>query len=165
MKKAFTLIELIFVIVIIGVLASVAIPKFLNLTTHAKSAGVKSVVTSVQSSIDNIHGKWIINDSFSWQPLNGGSCGLNSEGYPDSLDDNTTTEKDLFKCVLKIPVPACADGKYNGCWKESPQGGEYRYYFDTDSYIQLEYNTSNGALECQDGSSDYSADKCKQIIY
>jgi len=36
--KAFTLIELIFVIVIIGILSVVAIPKFRHLTAHAKTS-------------------------------------------------------------------------------------------------------------------------------
>ena len=40
MKKAFTLIELIFVIVIIGLLAAVAIPKFTNLKQSAEAYNV-----------------------------------------------------------------------------------------------------------------------------
>ena len=166
MKKAFTLIELIFVIVIIGVLASVAIPKFKNLTTHAKSSGVKSVVTSVQSSIDNIHGKWIINDSFSWDPDGDGDNDLNNEGYPEILDSNTTSEDKLFKYVLKVPVPACAAGKTNGCWREEPEGGKYRYYYDASNYLQLEYNATSGTLQCASGGGKYSdVSKCEKVVY
>ncbi|WP_084029347.1 prepilin-type N-terminal cleavage/methylation domain-containing protein [Lebetimonas sp. JH292] len=66
MGRAFTLIEIIFVIVLIGLLASVAIPKFTNLTTNAKNSALKSIITSVQSSIDNIHSQWVVNDDFKW---------------------------------------------------------------------------------------------------
>jgi len=160
MKKAFTLIELIFVIVIIGFLASVAVPKFMNLTTHAKKSAVKSVVTSVQTSIDEIHGKWIIDDNFKWTPLNGGSCELNTTtGYPKTLDDGG---KDLFKCVLKIPVPACA-GKKNGCWEEYDTN-KYKYYLSPDKYLTIEYNQTNGVLECIDDGG-ISKEECKEIIY
>ncbi len=160
-KKAFTLIELIFVIVIIGLLASVAIPKFLNLTTHAKTSAVKSVITSVQTSVDVVHGKWIIDDNFNWTPLNSGSCKLNTNGYPDSLDGGKG-ESDLFKCVLKIPVPSCGGNK-NGCWVESDDN-IYEYYITPDKVLKVEYNSTNGAVECLEGKG-VSKDECKKIIY
>ena len=56
MKKAFTMIELIFVIVIIGILASVAIPK---LTATRDDAVVASEITSLRQSIDNLRGIYL----------------------------------------------------------------------------------------------------------
>ncbi|MEO1928125.1 MAG: prepilin-type N-terminal cleavage/methylation domain-containing protein [Nautiliaceae bacterium] len=50
MKKAFTLIELIFVIVIIGLLAAVAIPKFQNLRQNAIVTGALQPLTDLNSS-------------------------------------------------------------------------------------------------------------------
>jgi prepilin-type N-terminal cleavage/methylation domain-containing protein len=53
MKKAFTLIELIFVIVIIGVLAAVAVPKFLNLKQNAEANNlIKTVVDGAQQAAE-----------------------------------------------------------------------------------------------------------------
>ena len=53
MKKAFTLIELIFVIVIIGLLSAVAVPKFLNLKQSAEANNVvKTTVDAAQQAVE-----------------------------------------------------------------------------------------------------------------
>jgi len=54
MKKAFTLIELIFVIVIIGLLAAVAIPKFTNLKQSAKASNIIKTTIDTASAAVNV---------------------------------------------------------------------------------------------------------------
>jgi len=51
MKKAFTIIELIFVIVILGILAAVALPKFLGVANQAHEANLKAFVGTLNRTI------------------------------------------------------------------------------------------------------------------
>ena len=61
MKNAFTMIELIFVIVIIGILAAVAIPKLVATRSDAEGA---SIVQSLSQCINDAGNKYMVTASF-----------------------------------------------------------------------------------------------------
>ncbi|MCP4269125.1 MAG: prepilin-type N-terminal cleavage/methylation domain-containing protein [Candidatus Brocadiaceae bacterium] len=60
-EKGFTLIELIIVIVVLGVLASVAIPQFVGLTDDARLSAARGVGGSMNSSVVVLHTDWLVN--------------------------------------------------------------------------------------------------------
>lgn len=57
-SNGFTLIELIIVIVILGTLAAIALPKFTNLHDDAERAVVENTAGSLQSSVKIAQAKW-----------------------------------------------------------------------------------------------------------
>lgn len=59
-SKGFTLVELVIVIVILGILAVTAAPKFLNLTGDAKRSTVNGVKAALQSANSIIYSKAVL---------------------------------------------------------------------------------------------------------
>ena len=55
MNKGFTLIELLVVVLIIGILASVALPQYQKAVTKAHLANLKSLVRGIQPAIDSYY--------------------------------------------------------------------------------------------------------------
>ncbi len=51
-KRAFTLVEILIVVVILGILAAIVIPQFTDASQEASSASVKSILQTLRSQIE-----------------------------------------------------------------------------------------------------------------
>ncbi|MFK5882477.1 MAG: type II secretion system protein [Sulfurospirillum sp.] len=91
------MVELIFVIVIIGILASIAVPKLSSIKDGAKKSAEIATVSAVATALESANGEWSINEGdFTWGNHQSSTL-LNSEGYPDVLSKNG----DVFGAVIK----------------------------------------------------------------
>jgi MSHA pilin protein MshA len=62
-QSGFTLVELIVVIVILGILAATALPRFINLTGDAKASSMQGLAGSLRSAVQLVQGKWMVGGS------------------------------------------------------------------------------------------------------
>ena len=117
-QKGFTLIELVVVIVILGILAVTAAPKFIDLTGDAKASVIQAVEGSLNSAADMAHAKALIADEVNGSiSVNGSTINL-VNGYPsktsinDLMDIDTSSSDAVF--VLETSGASAATYSYKG---------------------------------------------------
>ncbi|NQZ50243.1 MAG: prepilin-type N-terminal cleavage/methylation domain-containing protein [Moritella sp.] len=76
--KGFTLIELVIVIIVLGILAATAVPKFINLSAGTKAANLESIAGSMRSALQLVHAKAVIKG----QDGSTGSIDINGTNIP-----------------------------------------------------------------------------------
>jgi prepilin-type N-terminal cleavage/methylation domain-containing protein len=120
-KSGFTLVELVIVIIVLGILAAVAIPKFFDSTTDAKESACKGALGGVRSAIANYY-------AYSATSAGGGSVAfptliqLNTAGtvMAQAIPDNPYSTSGTKSAVIAGPTkgtPVTSGATGGWCYK------------------------------------------------
>ncbi|WP_172200461.1 type II secretion system protein [Campylobacter sp. RM16188] len=128
MKQAFTMIELVFVIVVLGILAGIAAPRLFATRDDAIIAKARADIASIQSAIVNARNTNMLSGRFV---------------FPN-LDSSPTSQK-LFDNVLQGGIKQKDSGDTSG-WERS--GTTYTFTNPSIGSVQFTYNIANGTFGC-----------------
>ncbi len=142
-SHAFTMLEMVFVIVVLGILASIAIPRLAATKTDADISKGRADVASVRSAIITERQSRLITGNSEWITA-----------------ANLDTTNGLFGGVLMYPV-ANESGK-NGKWSATAGSGTYVFRVDNIP-VPFTYNQNNGTFTCDTTNVTYG-EMCKLLI-
>lgn len=134
MKKAFTMVELIFVIVILGILAMVALPRLAGSKKDAEITRAKAEIAAIRSAIQTYRGANLL----SQKP---------GSGYPEKLDKKTIAE--------------ITNGtKLGSNWTVNDDNTLILTIGETTTF---NYDNKTGRLTCQNADPTQTDDLCKKV--
>ncbi|MFA7083476.1 MAG: prepilin-type N-terminal cleavage/methylation domain-containing protein [Arcobacteraceae bacterium] len=150
MKKAFSLLEIIFVISIIAIIASFALKNNLGLLEKANITKIQAQVALIRSGINSIKNQRL-------------KLGLLT--YPKTLDSALTNVSNelLFagtqqEKLLDYPLIATTTSeKHIGAFAKI-SSTKYHVFLDKNNYVEFTYKAKEGTFTC-----NYEDELCKEL--
>ncbi len=147
-RKAFTMIELVFVIVVLGILASVAIPKFAATRNDAHISKARSDIASIRSAIiTERQGRLFRGQNAFIDKLDAG-VGANTAGV--TIFDNNGTAANT---ILQYGITTKAGT--SGAWMKT--GADTYTYKVAGNTATFTYTDTTGRFDCAGGPGTFCA--------
>jgi len=150
-QKAFTMVELVFVIVVIGILSAIALPRFSSTADEAYITKAQSSLASVRAALATERQRRILRgDTTDITDLSLSSAGAATS---NAFDHFSADGDGVYTEVLMYSVKKC-NGALRACWhKVDATHYEYRFPKSGDGEAKFVL-TSNNRLDCDSDATD-----------
>lgn len=157
-RTAFTMIELVFVIVVIGILAAIAIPKLGSTVNDANIAKGRSDVAAIRSAIVSERQARLLQGSSAYiNKLHSGNAGT----FATLFDNNGTAANTLLQ--YGITTRNSTDGHWDDTVAANGTNWQYIYRV-MDTNITFDYNSTNGTFTCDRTAAGNAGTLCGNLI-
>jgi MSHA pilin protein MshB len=156
-QRGFTLIELVCVLVVLGVLGAVAIPRFTELRTGAHQVAVSGTAAAFGSAVQLAYlacvlHKWAGQDNLPGYA--GGNVDFNTACYPtDTTGNANTIGNNATRCMrvwnaILAAAPTITTAAQGADYRATASNEvcTYRYLLDTTTARQFTYDSRNGLI-------------------
>ena len=159
-KNGFTLIELVVVIVILGILAATAAPKFIDLTDDAEEAVFTGIAAAFKNGVYQVHMAWLVRGNGKAilnlieisDPLAGGNLSVNAAGYPadtrgTSLTLNSENDcLDVWRAVLDSQSAAVSGNNNSDFEAIYNNDNTCTYVYNKMTNFTVDYDSNTGVV-------------------
>jgi prepilin-type N-terminal cleavage/methylation domain-containing protein len=144
LNKGFTLIELIIVMVILGIMAAVAVPKYLDSISNAEESAEDAVISSIRAGLKQHENNSLYTGGRSTWPNNP------FEVLSDAPSGYSSTDNGTESGVEPLDGVADSDGEWTFDFSNSrithQRADNSRYYWDYDEGVQNGDSARIGSL-------------------